>query len=193
MRAAQSLDLRNAATLDMLCRVALDAHYASGRPPFGSVIELGETSLNILTTIQEGLGLLRTAHSLPISPFHQLTTSASELLLLLLSCYSDLSQISHAQAMLYLADASDILQNFRLSADVRQGLEGFALTMSIHIGDDTRAARDAQMIHSIQATVGKGDILGATSSNDIVTCSLLLHYLVGYPSITRSQWSLRLD
>ncbi|EEB96292.1 hypothetical protein MPER_04595, partial [Moniliophthora perniciosa FA553] len=34
---ARSPELHNAATLDMLCRIALDAHYASGLPAVGSL------------------------------------------------------------------------------------------------------------------------------------------------------------
>lgn len=94
LQAARSPELHAPATLNTLCRVALDAHYSSGLPPVGSVVPYGESPITILGTVQDALALLRTAHSLPMSHFHQLTASASELLILLLSCVSDISQVS---------------------------------------------------------------------------------------------------
>lgn len=178
LQAARSPELHNPATLDTLCRVALDAHYASGLPPIGSVVLYSESPIVILGTVQDAFALLRTAHSLPMSHFHQLITSASEIVILLLSCISDLPQVSTTQAMVHFADANDLLHNFRLGSDVRQVLETFVLSLSLLIGDDAKAAREAQMMHTIQLALGKGDILGPNSDTDIVTFSLLLNYLV---------------
>jgi len=96
LQAARSPELHAPTTLDTLCRLALDAHYSSGLPPVGSVVSYGESPITVLGTVQDALALLRTAHSLPMSPYHQLTTSASELVILLLSCVSDISQFSTA-------------------------------------------------------------------------------------------------
>ncbi len=179
LQAARSPDLHNPATLDMLCRIALDAHYSSGLTvPVGSIVPYGESAIVTLGTVQDALALLRTAHSLPISHFHQLTTSASELVILLLSCVSDMSQVSTAQAMVHFADANDLLQNFQLSPNVRQVLENFMLSLSLLIGDDAKAAREAQMMHSLQVALGKGDVLGPNSSTDTVTFGLVLHHVV---------------
>ncbi|KAF9460835.1 mediator complex subunit Med5-domain-containing protein [Collybia nuda] len=180
LQAARSPELHTSATLDTLCRVALEAHYSSGLPPVGSVVQYGESPITILGTVQDALALLRTAHSLPMSQFHQLTTSASELLILLLSCVSDISQVSTAQAMVHFADTNDLLQNFRLEPDVRQVLETFLLSLSLLIGDDAKAAREAQIMHTIQLALGKGDILGPSSDTDIVTFSLVFRQLVSY-------------
>lgn len=180
LQAARSPELHTPATLDMLCRVALDAHYSSGLPPIGSVVSYSESPIVVLGTVQDALALLRTAHSLPLSHFHQLTTSASELVILLLSCVSDMSQVSTAQAMVHFGDANDLLQNFRLSSDVRQVLETFVLSLSLLIGDDAKAAREAQMMHTIQLALGKGDILGPSSNADIITFSLVLHHFVSF-------------
>jgi len=92
LQAARSPELHTSATLDMLCRVALDAHYASGLPPIGSVVSYNESPVVVLEIIRDALALLRTAHSIPISHFHRLTTSASELTILLLSCITDMTQ-----------------------------------------------------------------------------------------------------
>lgn len=178
LQAARSPELHAPATLNTLCRVALDAHYSSGLPPVGSVVPYGESPITILGTVQDALALLRTAHSLPMSHFHQLTASASELLILLLSCVSDISQVSTAQAMVHFADANDLLQNFRLAPDVRQVLETFLLSLSLLIGDDAKAAREAQIMHTIQLALGKGDILGPSSDTDIITFSLVFRQLV---------------
>lgn len=178
LQAARSPELHTSATLDILCRVALDAHYSSGLPPIGSIVPYQESPITILGTVQDALALLRTATSLPMSHFHHLTTSASELLALLLPCVSDISQVSTAQAMVHFADANDILQNFRLAPDVRQELETFVLSLSLLIGDDAKAAREAQINHTNQLALGKGDIHGASSDTDIITFSLVFHHLV---------------
>ncbi|KAI0963789.1 hypothetical protein AcW1_000766 [Taiwanofungus camphoratus] len=178
LSAARSPDLHDPTTLDMLCRVALDSHYASGMPALGSIVPYSESTIELLGTVQNAMALLRTAHSLPLTHYHQLILSASELLVLLLSCVTDVSQISTAQAMVHFADASDMLQVLRLTPNVRGGLETFALSLSLLLGDDAKAAREAQMMHTLQLALGKGDVLGSSSDTDIVTCSLLLHNLV---------------
>ena len=178
LQAARSSELHIPATLDILCRIALDAHYSSGRPPIGSVVPFSEPSSVILGTVQDGLALLRTAYSFPISHFCQLTTSASELVILLLSCVSDLSQVSTAQAMVYFEDVNNLLTNYRLTADVRQVLDTFLMSLTLLIGDDAKAAREAQMTHTIQFSLNKGDILGPSSDTDIISLGLLLNYLV---------------
>ncbi|KAI0673502.1 mediator complex subunit Med5-domain-containing protein [Trametes maxima] len=179
LSAAQSPELHNLATLDMLCRVVLDHHYASGMPTIGSLVPYGEPTTRLLNTIQNSMSLLRTAFTLPMSHFYQLTTSASELLILLLSCVSDVSQISTTQAMMHFADANEILQNPRLSPSMRQVLESFAFSLSLLLGDDAKVAREAQMMHTLQLALGKGDaILGSSSETDIVTCTLVLNHLI---------------
>ncbi|KAH9937109.1 mediator complex subunit Med5-domain-containing protein [Fomitopsis serialis] len=181
LSAAQSPDLHNTATLDMLCRVVLDAHYATGLPALGSIIPYSETPADLLGTVQNSISLLRMAHQLPPSHFHQLVASASELLTLLISCVSptDISQISTAQAMIYCAEANDILQIQSLLPHVKQELETFALSLSLMLGDDAKAAREAQMMHTLQLAYGKGDIMGTSADTaDLVTCGLVLHSFV---------------
>jgi mediator of RNA polymerase II transcription subunit 5 len=113
-----------------------------------------------------------------MSHSHQLVSSASELVILLLSCVTDISQVSTAQAMVHFADTSDMLQTLRLSPDVRQVLETFVMSLSLIIGDDAKAAREAQMMQSLQLVLGKSDVLGPSSDADTVTCGLVLHNLV---------------
>lgn len=203
LQAARSLELRNSLTLDLLCRLALDGHYSSGLPPRGSVVHFDESSITTLGTIQDALVLLRAAHTLPELNSHQLTLSASELVILLLSCVNDMSQISTAQAMVQYTDANDMLHTINLSHDVRQVLETFVLSLrcicsfglqngilihlSLLIRDDEKAAREAEMMHTIQMALGKGDEMGHGSEKDTTSCSLLLHTLVCRRSlITRS-------
>ncbi|CDO76644.1 hypothetical protein BN946_scf184868.g58 [Trametes cinnabarina] len=179
LAAAQSPDLHNAATLDMLCRVILDHHYASGMPTIGSLVSYGEPTSRLMNTIQNAMALLRTAYNLPMSHFHQLTTSASELLILLLSCVTDVSQIPTTQATMHFVDANELLQNPRLPAEARSVLEAFAFSLSLLLGDDAKVAREAQMMHTLQHALGKSDaVLGASSETDIVTCTLLLNHLI---------------
>ena len=92
LQAAQSPELHVSATLDMLCKVIIDAHYTSGLPPKSSLVSTSDPPTAVLGPIRDALALLRTAHALPISPFHNLTASVSELIILLLSCATDLTQ-----------------------------------------------------------------------------------------------------
>ena len=182
LQAARSPELHIPATLNTLCRIALDAHYSSGRPPIGSIVPFSEPSLVTLATVHDALALLRTAHTLSISHFHQLTTSASELVILLLSCLSDLSQLSTAQAMVYFNQVNFLLTHYRLSSDVRQMLDSFVVSLTLLIGDDAKAAREAQMMQNLQFALGKGDISGPNSDSDITTLGLMLNTMVTFPS-----------
>ncbi|KAH9950473.1 hypothetical protein B0H21DRAFT_723485 [Amylocystis lapponica] len=158
LSAARSPDLHHPATLDMLCRLALDSHYASRMPATGSIIPYSESTIEILGTVQDAIICVRT----PI---------------LLLSTVSDVSQISTAQAMVHFADAGDMLQVCACRGSETSPRE-LCLSLSLLLGDDAKAAREAQMMHTLQLALGKGDILGSNSDTDITTCSLVLHSLV---------------
>ncbi|KAH8102457.1 hypothetical protein BXZ70DRAFT_986358 [Cristinia sonorae] len=177
LEGARSPDLHNSYTLDSLCRVIIESHYASGMPPIGSVVPFTASTVDILETVQDAMVLLRTAHGLSSSNLNHLVASASELLMLLLSCVTDVSHISTAQALVHFADASELLQ-LRLSHEVRQSLETLVLSLSLLLGDDAKAAREAQMMHTLQLALGKGDVIGPNSDSDITSCGLLLHCLI---------------
>lgn len=178
LRSARDPDLQNVSTLDMLCRLALNTHYTSGLPPIGSIIPLADSQVSVLSRVQDSLALLRIAHSFLPSNFHHLILSASELTILLLSCVTDMSQVPTAQAMIYLGDVNDVLHSLRLSPELRQVLENFVLSLSLLMGDDAKAVRDAQMLHTMQLTMGKIDVLDANVETDTITCGLLLQGLV---------------
>ncbi|KAI6047573.1 mediator complex subunit Med5-domain-containing protein [Pisolithus marmoratus] len=178
LQVASSSETHSASTLDRLCRLALDAHYASNLPPIGSLLLLTTPQSNILSTVHDALVFLRNAYSFPPSKFHRLSASASELATLLLSCTINIPHIPTTQAMLYLGEANDILHTVRLCSSVRQALETFALSLSLLIGDDAKAEREAQLIHTMQLGLGRNDVLGSNTEADTVTCSLLLHSLV---------------
>jgi mediator of RNA polymerase II transcription subunit 5 len=179
LSAARTPAIQSPATLDRLCKVALEAHYASKMPPLGSIVPLGEAPINVLAKIHDAMLLLKMAFTFPTSDFHHLTLTASELLLLLYSCASDFSQLSTGQAMSYFTDTADLLQIMRISPALRQGLEAFALSLSLVLADDAKVAREAQMMHPIQMSLGnKVEPFSITSENDTVTFSLFFHHLV---------------
>jgi mediator of RNA polymerase II transcription subunit 5 len=163
----------------MLCRTALDAHYASRMPVYGSMVQAGLPPAIVLATIHDALSLLRIVLALPIH-IHSVVTSSSELLVMLLSCLSvlDMSQTSTTQVMLTYTDATDLLQSPRLTPEMRQVLDDFVLALSLVIGDNSKAASEAQMVQTMQLALGKGDISEPLPDTDHVTCSLLLQYLV---------------
>lgn len=79
---------------------------------------------------------------------------------------------------MHFTDANDMLQTLRLPPALREELDHFIISLSLVIGDDAKAAREAQMLHTIQLTMDKGDVFGPNSETDIVTCSLVLQHLV---------------
>lgn len=176
--ASQSPDLRDPTTLDLLCRLALDTHYANpSTTPIGSIVATSDPPVIVLGSIHDSLTLLRSALSSPISRFHQLSTSAAGLVVLLLSCLRDMSQITNGQVMLTFAVATDIMPNIRLQPEVRQVIENFVISSSLVIGDETKAARDVMLQY------GKADPFN--SSPDIVTFGLTFHYLVRWRHMTQ--------
>ena len=183
LRAARSLQLQNGSTLDALCRIVLDNHYASGRQPLGSLLPSPSSQTTILAIANDALVFLRQAYTLPPSSFHRLSTSASELLTLLLPCVPDVLQLSTTQAMICVGDANDLLHSMRLAPEVRQVLETFVFSLSLLIGDDAKAAREAQMIHS-QLALGKSSMLGSNLEADFISCGLLLQSLVSHFAIS---------
>ncbi|KAJ7786401.1 hypothetical protein B0H16DRAFT_30240 [Mycena metata] len=174
LQAARSTELHSPATLDMLCRVALDAHYGL---PSMSGLSFSDTPMTVSNILQDALALFRVAHELPMSHFHQLTTSASELVILLFNC-ADMSQVPSSQAIVVLGDTSSLLSQSSISPDVRQVLESFALSLGLLVGDDAKAAPEAHLMHSFQFALGKSDSLGSSSNTDTVSFSLTLSYLV---------------
>jgi mediator of RNA polymerase II transcription subunit 5 len=178
LSAARSLELQNVSTLDSLCRLALEQHYSSGLPPLGSVISFTQPLSSVLNTVRDAMELLRIAHTLVSSQIHRLTNSASELLILLISPIQDISQIPPTQALRIFDEAHQLQQIPRLSHDVKQVLDGFVYNLTLIAGDE-RAAREAEMIHTLQLAMGKTDMGGANASGrDMVSCGLVLHHLV---------------
>ncbi|KAF8140190.1 mediator complex subunit Med5-domain-containing protein [Boletus edulis] len=177
LRAARSSQLQNGSTLNVLCRTALDAYYASGVSPLGSLLPSASSQTVILAIANDSLAFLRFAYSLPPSGFHTLSTSASELVALILPCVPDVLQMSTTQAVICFGDANDLLHSVRLSPDVRQALETFVFSLSLLIGDDAKVAREAQIIHT-QLALGKSDMLGSNLEADSISCGLLLQSLI---------------
>lgn len=182
--------LQSPTTLDMLCKVVLETHYISRMQPIGSIVASDEPPINVLATIHDAILLLKMAYTLPPSEFHHLTSSASELLTILLSCTSDFTQLSTGQAMSYFTETTDLLQVLQISQGLRHSLETFALSLSLVLGDDSKVAREAQMMHPIQMSLGhKPTMLTGASENDTVTFSLFFHHLVRPPSTVRQDRS----
>lgn len=181
LSAARSLELQNVATLDMLCRLALEQHYSSGLPPVGSIISFTQPLASVLTTVRDAMELARISHSLVPNNFHRLTNSASELMVLLIGPLRDVSQIPATQALHMLGEAHQLHQNPRLSPDVKHVLEELIYSLSLIAGDE-KATREAEMIHTLQLAMGRSDIGGTDSSGrDAITCGLLLQSLVSDP------------
>ncbi|KAF9531998.1 mediator complex subunit Med5-domain-containing protein [Crepidotus variabilis] len=185
LQAARSSELHIPATLDTLVRTALDAHYSSGKPPIGSVVAEDESISSVMRTIQDALALLRTAHTLPLSHFHQLTTSAAELvdLLIRIACATDLTRVPATQAIVLYGELSETMNTCRLNDAVAGILDAFMVTLSLVIGEDVKATGGASMMHTatqFAPATGKGDISGPSSETDLITLGLVLNHIVTY-------------
>lgn len=185
LMAAGSAFMRHASTLDMLCKTVLDCKYdpsmnCTGASPFPS----GPPSI-VSDSVRYGMALLKIACELPPAHYHELTTSASHLLLLLLGTVSDLvaAQFTRDQIVNHIADARDLASQPKIPPDMKQMLEGFALLLSSLLGDDEKVAGEAQIIQSTVETrqkFGRGETAAPSSHSDIVSCSLVLGSLVRF-------------
>ncbi|KAF7306991.1 Mediator of RNA polymerase II transcription subunit 5 [Mycena indigotica] len=173
LSAARSTELHSPATLDMLCRVALDSHYSSGK----SSTDLADydSPITVLNTLQDALALLTVVQRLRISHFHQLTTSASELVALLFSVV-EISQGPPAQCIALLSEANAMLSQNSISQNVRQSLEAFTLSLGLFVGDSDVKASKSSESHAAHLVLGKNDTI--SSNNDTVSFSLTLNYLM---------------
>lgn len=177
--AARSPDLHDPATLDMLCRIAIESHFSSGLLlSSSSVISFTESPDGILTSIRNALELLKTAHSLPISHFHRLIESVGYLVTLLTSSFTDISKVPRAQAMACAEEIREAQQMFSLSQDVREALAVFAHHLDIWNDGSSTPILEMPPMHTVQPSLGKGDILAPGTESDVVTCSLMLYHLV---------------
>lgn len=178
IEASKSANLHDTTTLDMLCRLIQEEHYALGLPCEQTLFSVGDSLSLILQTVNDSLNLLRIVHTLPHSPFHNVVASASQLILLLLSCVGSVSTVSAAEAIVYYAEASDILQSLELSSELKDALGTFTFQLNLSLGEDIKMAQEAQLLQRIQLSMGKGDVIGPNSETDLTTCSLLLRQLV---------------
>lgn len=178
IEASASENLHDTTTLDMLCHLIQEEYYATGLPPDQSFFSADTPLSLILQTISGSLNLLRTAHGLPRSPFHNVIASSSQLTLLLLPCVGNRSTVSASEAMVYYSEVLDILQIPDLSNELRDALGRLGNQLSTIWGDDVKLSQEAQLLQRIQLSMGKGDIIGSNSESDLITCSLLLRQLV---------------
>ncbi|KAI0067732.1 hypothetical protein BV25DRAFT_1819150 [Artomyces pyxidatus] len=178
LQAARSPELHNATTLDTLCRIAVESPLSSASSSATAALVFSEGADAILSTIRDALVLLRTAYTLPTSHFHRLLESVGELLMVLLNTFMDSGKCSSTQAIACIDDAKGILQLFPLNQDVREALEHFVVSLTLVAEEDPTATREVQMMHNIQSSLAKGDVLAPGSDTDEVSCGLILYHLV---------------
>lgn len=178
LEAARSPLLHDVGTLDSICKLICEEQLATGLHPNTSLIPVDEPTTVTVRKVQDSLMILRVTSDLPPSPFHDLLSSASNLVALLLTCISDMSQLSTGQALAYYGEVQNVIHTVRLGEGISGMLENYALSLSMVLGDDAKLAQEAQMIQTLQLSQGKGDILGPNSQSDIVSCSLILRHLV---------------
>ncbi|KAF8503938.1 mediator complex subunit Med5-domain-containing protein [Hysterangium stoloniferum] len=170
--------LHDPSSLDMVCRLILNLHYESHAPALGSLIPFAEHPSELLNTISDLLYLLRLSYEFSASPFHQLTTSASELLLQLLAYVGDMSDVTTSQATVLLSLVHVVLQVVTLDENVRNALDSFLLSLSLILGDGTRQADEAEMFASFQLTPSRHETAGPNPSLDLLSGSLIMARLV---------------
>lgn len=178
LRSVRSTTIHDASTMRMVCRLILNLYYETQGPPLGSLISFSELPNDLLHIISDALYLLRLSYEFPDSPFHNLTTTVSELFVHLLSCVGDMSEVSATQATVLLSVVHDVLQVVALQDNVRQALDSFLLSLSLLLGDGTKQAEEAEMFASFQLTPGKLETGGPNPSLDLLTGSLIMSRLV---------------
>lgn len=187
LQAARSPDLHEPSTLDVLCRIAMEAHFSSGGPSSPNQLTAFATSSDaLLATIRDALVLLKMTYQLPIPHFHRLFASVENLVMLLLNSVTlhDISTCSSAQAMASREEAREVLGTiYSLTHNIRSVIEGFTISIGHRTEGDNSTVREVHMLQNTQSSLGKGDILGTGSETDTVSCCLLLSHLVRYESL----------
>ncbi|KAH6917313.1 mediator complex subunit Med5-domain-containing protein [Coprinopsis sp. MPI-PUGE-AT-0042] len=175
LSAARSANLHSGATLDFLCGLALRCHDESGMLAMGSLVSPSTSPLAVIEIVQDALALVRVSHTMNLNYHHRNLTHSSEALLdHLLSCVTDLGDVSLSQALVLFGNVSEILRDIQLDVAAQSALESFSISLGLIIGDDAKVAREAQMMQTMQTS--KTSVLN--SETDIVTLGLLWQYLV---------------
>ena len=178
LQAVKSPDLQTPATIEMLCRIAVDSHYSSGKSGLGSIIAFGEPSAAVLERLRDGFSLLQIACSLPAPHFHRVTQAASELVALLLSCI-DVTKINLNDSMLVYSQVSAVA-GLPLPPLLIQQLGRFDIALNLNIMDksDDKIARGGPLTHDLGMSLGPGIVPESLPDTDVITCSALLQHLV---------------
>ncbi|KZS93088.1 hypothetical protein SISNIDRAFT_486020 [Sistotremastrum niveocremeum HHB9708] len=179
LRAARNPMMHNTATIDLLVRLILERHYANHQlTALGSVVAFNEPVLGVLAMVQDGLWLVRTAYTLPISSFHQPLQPICQLLVLILSCVGDMSHISTNDAVTYYTEASDVLHTLTFQTDLRHSLDMFLVALNLVLGDEAKVARETDLIHAMQMAIGRYDIVAPGVGSDLVSSGLIVYHLL---------------
>lgn len=179
LQTAKSPSLQEVSTLDNLCRLILNHHYASGLSPNASFLRASDSTNDIMIIVQDGLALLRATPQIPPSPYHSLPTSAGQLTLLLIDCINDLSQVTNQHVVVTYAAVLDVLNNVTLDGDIRSALENLVLSLNLLISEDNKMAHEVQVMQTMQVSLGgRTDATGSSTPTDLASCSFLLRNLV---------------
>lgn len=78
------------------------------------------------------------------------------------------------------------VQRLQLEPEIRAILDNFTINVGMVIGDDAKAAREAQMMH---LQIAKTTVGGQNNEEDIITLGLVWQYLVSlsYPSVMKHE------
>ncbi|KAH8835899.1 hypothetical protein DL96DRAFT_96411 [Flagelloscypha sp. PMI_526] len=178
LQATRSQELHSATNLHLLTTMVLETHYNSHLPPLGSLVSFTDSQSDLLTVIQDALSMVRVAYTLAESPSTPVIASTSELLILLLSCVSDLSQVPTSQALTAYALGAELHPLFRQNYKMTNAVEGFLMALGLVLGDDAKVEQEVQMMHQMQMGLSRSETFIPSSSADIVSFSLLLHEMV---------------
>lgn len=179
LRNSRPPNIHDPSTLDMICRLILAMHYDSNMPPSGSLIPFPVLPAQLLSTISDALSLLRLSYEFTASPFHQLPTSAAELVMVLLSCVGSVSSlnVSTTQVSILLSQVHEVLQVIPLETDIRHELDSFLLVLSLLLGDGSRQVEEAEIFSNFQLTP-RPDANDPNPSLDLLTGALIMNRLV---------------
>lgn len=149
-------------TLDMLCRIAIEAYQSTGASIFPPKSP-EDTSQPILDVVRDIFLLLQEYGIGSMTPKRlRLLSTASDLAVLLLSCVRDISQMPIAQAAMHYNYAEDLRQDPNISQELQRFLQNYALSLSMLVGNANRPVMGPQQMgpaqyveeeHSVEANL----------------------------------------
>ncbi|CCA75188.1 hypothetical protein PIIN_09172 [Serendipita indica DSM 11827] len=175
LRFTRTTEIVDPRTVDMLCQLGVRL---SAEMPFEPVISITETTQIASVTLMDAFTLVRGALNIPYSPLHDLHTSASEVLLLMIQYSRPLfGQFLVHDTLQFLTISHDVMQHPGLRPDLVSSLEGLIRLL----GDILAVSNALPSTHTeLLALTAQPTQEINSEESDIITFSLFIKNIVDY-------------